>query len=163
MAQISDASVQEMLSRRYIASLATENADGSIHIVAVWCYCDGERIYVATSSRSRKIQNLRRSTKISLMVDSRDPAGQRGVTIAGAGQVLTGAAASEWNEKVHRKYLTAEALADPKVGPVFAQWDDVTIEILPNSVIAWDMREADRQFFGGAFHTHPEYWLPLEG
>ena len=57
MAQISDASVQELLSGRYIASLATENADGSIHMVAVWYFYDGESLYVATSGRSRKAQN----------------------------------------------------------------------------------------------------------
>jgi len=36
------------------------------------------------------------------------------------------------------------------------------IEFARNSVIFWDMREADRQFFGGPFPTHPEYCLPLE-
>jgi hypothetical protein len=48
------------------------------------------------------------------------------------------------------------------VGPVFAGWDDVTIQITPTSVIAWDMRQADRQFFGGALESNPGYLLPLE-
>ena len=48
-------------------------------------------------------------------------------------------------------------MADPKVGPVFAAWDDVTIQITPTSVIAWDMRQADRQFFGGAMEANPKY------
>jgi len=162
MAQISDAAVQEMLSGRYIASLATENADGSIHMVAVWYFCDGESIYIATSSRSRKAQNLRARSKVSLMIDSRNPAAQRGICIAGTARLLTGAPSSEWNAKVHRKYLSAAALADPKVAPVFDQWDDVTIQIVPNSVIAWDMRELDRQALGGAFQNNPEYLLPVE-
>lgn len=76
--------------------------------------------------------------------------------------MLTGPASSAWNEKVHHKYLSAAALADPKVGPVFAQWDDVTIQITPRSVIAWDLREADRQAFGGALASNPEYLLPLD-
>jgi hypothetical protein len=29
-------------------------------------------------------------------------------------------------------------------------------------VIAWDMRVADRQFFGGAIGSNPAYLLPLE-
>jgi hypothetical protein len=48
------------------------------------------------------------------------------------------------------------------VGPVFASWNDVIIEITPASVIAWDMRQADRQVFGGAFERNPTYLLPLE-
>ena len=49
-----------------------------------------------------------------------------------------------------------------KVGPVFAAWDDITVRIAPMSVIGWDMREADRQAFGGAFENNPDYLLPLE-
>jgi hypothetical protein len=45
---------------------------------------------------------------------------------------------------------------------VFAAWDDVTIRIAPASVIAWDMREADRQFFGGVLGSNPAYLLPLQ-
>ena len=44
MVQISDAAVQEMLAGRYIAALATQNADGSIHMVSVWYFYDGESI-----------------------------------------------------------------------------------------------------------------------
>ena len=45
---------------------------------------------------------------------------------------------------------------------MFASWDDVTIQITPTSVISWDMREADRQVFGGAIENNPTYLLPLE-
>ena len=82
------------------------------------------------------------------MIDARDPAASYGITIAGTAQI-------------HRKYLSETALADASVGPVFAAWDDVTIQITPVSVIAWDMREADRQFFGGVLGGNPAYLLPL--
>jgi hypothetical protein len=36
MASVTDALVQKLLTGRYIASLATQNPDGSIHMVAVW-------------------------------------------------------------------------------------------------------------------------------
>lgn len=163
MASISDAPVQQMLSGRYIASLATENPDGSIHVVAVWYWSDGADVYIATASRSRKARNLQGNSRVSLMIDSRDTAAQRGITISGTAQVLTGHASIDWNAKVHHKYLSAAALADSRVGPVFAQWDDVTIKIVPNSVITWDMRDYDRQAFGSAFRDNPEYLLPIEG
>jgi hypothetical protein len=47
---------------------------------------------------------------------------------------------------------------------VFAAFDDVTIPITPERVIAWDisMREINRQYFGGAIRANPAYRLALE-
>jgi len=162
MSSLSDALVQQLLAGRYIASLGTERPDGSLHIVAVWYWSDGERIYVATSTRTRKARNLQSNPKIAIMVDARDSVASFGVNIAGTARIVTGDAARKWNERIHSKYLSEAALADPKVGPVFTSWDDITIEITPVSVIAWDMREADRQVFAGTFAAHPAYLLPTE-
>lgn len=161
MASLSDALVRQLLDGRYIASLATHNPDGSIHVVAVWYWFDGARIYVATAARTRKARNLQTNPKVSIMIDARDASASCGVAVAGTAQILTGDSSREWNARVHGKYLSEGALMDPRVGPVFASWDDVTIQITPASVIAWDMREADRQVFGGAFERNPAYLLPL--
>ena len=162
MASLSDAPVKQLLDGRYIASLATDNPDGSIHMVAVWYWFDGTHIYVATSARSRKARNLQLKPKASLMIDSRDVAASLGINIAGTVQILTGDSSRKCNDRVHRKYLSGAALADPTVGPIFAAWDDVTIQITPTSLITWDMRQADQQVFGGAMQSNPTYLLPLE-
>lgn len=162
MASLSDALVQELLSGRYIASFSSQNADGSIHVVAVWYCFDGANVYVATSTRTRKARNIQANPQVSLMIDSRDPAASRGVCIAGTARFLTGESARDWNAKVHGKYLSQAALADERVGPVFAAWDDVTIQVTPTNVFAWDMRQADKQVFSGAFEKHPGYLLPVE-
>jgi hypothetical protein len=75
--------------------------------------------------------------------------------------MLTGDTSRNKNAEIHRKYLSPAAIADPRVGPVFAGWDDVTIEITPSSVIAWDMRVADREVFASALGSNPGYLLPL--
>jgi PPOX class probable F420-dependent enzyme len=162
MASLTDALARQLLDGRHIASFATENPDGSIHMVAVWYWFDGTNVFVATSSRSRKARNLQSNPKVSLMIDARDPAASYGITIAGIAQILTTDLSRKVNAEIHRKYLSAAAFADSRVGPVFAAWDDVTIQITPASVIAWDMREADRQFFGGALEKNPGYLLPLQ-
>jgi PPOX class probable F420-dependent enzyme len=162
MAALADALVQQLLAGRHIASLATTNPDGSLHMVAVWFWFDGTHLFVATASGSRKARNLQSNPKVSLMIDSRDPAASCGITIAGTAQILTGDASRQKNAEIHGKYLSTIALADARVGPVFAAWDDVTLQITPSSVIAWDMRVADRQFFGGALESNPGYLLTLE-
>lgn len=162
MASVSDPLVQELLNGRYIATLATENADGSIHMVAVWYVFEDGRLYVATAASSRKARNIAARGKASLMIDARDPKASRGVTAMGTAELLAGEDAARWNEKVHRRYLSEAALADGRIGPVFQQWDDVAIRLTPQKYIAWDMREADRQVFGGAFEANPGYLLPAE-
>jgi len=162
MASLSDPLVRQLLDSRFIASMATGNPDGTLHMVAVWYWFDGANIYVATSTRTRKARNLKSNPNVSIMIDSRDPAASFGITVTGRAKFLDGDSSHSINERVHRKYLSEAALADSKVGPVFASWDDVTIQITPTSVIAWDMREADRAVFGGAFEKNPGYLLPLE-
>jgi PPOX class probable F420-dependent enzyme len=162
MASLADAMVRQLLDGRYIASIASENPDGSIHMVAVWYRFDGTNIFVATSSRTRKARNLQSRPGVSIMIDARDPAASCGVTIAGTAQILSGDSARKCNLEIHHKYLSEAALADPRVGFLFELWDDVTIRITPNSVIAWDMRQLDRQVMGGAFESNPDYLLPLE-
>ena len=162
MASLSDTLVRQLLDGRYIATFATKNPDRSIHMVAVWYWFDGANIFVATSSRSRKARNLQAKPNVSLMIDSRDVAASRGVTIAGTAQFLAGDASRQQNAKIHEKYLSPAAIADPRVGRVFAAWDDVTVQITPTSVITWDMRQADQQVFGGAMEKNPTYLLPLE-
>ncbi len=162
MASLNDAGVKELLNGRFIATLGTHSPDGSVHMVAVWYWFDGSDIFVATSSRSRKARNVEENSKVSLMIDSRDVAASRGITVVGTAQFIRGEESRKKNLEVHRKYLSAAAIADARVGPVFAGWDDVTLQITPVSVIAWDMREADKQVFGGAFEANPGYLLPVE-
>jgi len=162
MASLADPLVRQLLDGRYIASMGTENADGTLHMVAVWYWFDGANIYVATATRTRKARNLLSKPRVSIMIDSRDPAASFGITVTGTAKFLSDDVSRKFNERVHRKYLSEAALADPRVGPVFAAWDDVTIQITPKSIIAWDMREADRAVFGGSFEKNPGYLLPLE-
>jgi len=162
MASLTDPLISQLLYGRYIASFATHNPDASIHMVAVWYWFDGADIFVATASNSRKARNVQANPRASLMIDSRDPAASHGVTVAGSVQILTGESSQKYNDEVHRKYLSEAALADSRVGPVFAAWDNITIQLTPQSVMAWDLREADRQAFGGALQSNPTYLLPVE-
>lgn len=162
MVDTSSPLVRELLNDRRVACLATENAEGFIHLTAVWYLFDGSHLYVATSSGTAKARNLRERPKASLMVDIRDTVGARGVTAMGRAEVLTGEESLKWNRAIHERYLSEEALKDPRIGPVFAQWDDITIRLKPARFVAWDMRETDKQAFGGAFAARPDYMLPLD-
>jgi PPOX class probable F420-dependent enzyme len=154
--------LQEFLAGRHIATMGTENEDGSIHMTAVWYVFEGGSLYVATASKTRKARNIMARPHASLMVDARRPAKERGVTAAGTAELIRGAQSQDINRRIHSRYLSAEALSDQRVGPVFAGFDDVTIRLTPASWIVWDMAGLDAQVFGGRLGAMSGYMLPLD-
>lgn len=160
--QILDPTFQELLQGRYIATLGTENPDGTIHLTAVWYLFEDDCLFVATSSKTKKARNLLARPKASLMVDVRKPGAERGVTASGSVEVISDYRSQEINRRVHSRYLSAAAMSDPDIGPVFASFDDVTIRLSPLSWIAWDMAALDAQAFGGRLAKTPGYTLPLD-
>lgn len=160
--QTLDSNLQEFLQRRFIATLGTESADGAIHLTAVWYLFEEGRLYVATSSKTHKARNVTARAKASLMVDLRKAGAERGVTAAGKAELISGERSRELNRGIHSRYLSSAAMSDPLIGPVFASFDDVTIQITPTSWITWDMAMLDAQAFGGRLGKTPGYLLALD-
>ena len=160
--QTLDPAFQQLLRGRHIATLGTETADGSIHLTAVWYLFESGSLYIATSSRTQKARNVTARPKASLMVDARRPGTERGVTAAGRVEVISGEQSQAINRRIHSRYLSAAAISDPHVGPVFASFDDVTLRLTPESWITWDMAVLDAQAFGGRLGKTPGYLLPLD-
>ncbi len=79
-----------LVEGRRIASLGTLNDDGSVHLTAVWYLYEDGSFFVATSSRSRKARNLAARPRATLMVESRKPGSERGVTASGPGEIIPG-------------------------------------------------------------------------
>jgi PPOX class probable F420-dependent enzyme len=161
-AQTLDPALQGLLQGRYIASLGTENADGSIHLTAVWYILKDGHLFVATSSKSRKARNIAARPTASLMIDVRRSGAERGVNAAGRAELISGDQSREINQRIHGRYMSAAAISDPQVGPVFESFDDVTIRLAPISWTGWNMAILDAQAFGGRLGGTPGYLLPLD-
>ena len=152
---------EEFLEGRFIASLGTENEDGSIHLTAVWYLFEANCLYVATFSRSRKARNVSARPKASIMIDIRKPASERGLVAVCTAEVISGGRAKEINARIHRRYMSVAALADPRAGGTMAAMDDITLKLTPTGWYSWDMRVLDEAVFGGTMKT-PGYLLPLD-
>lgn len=161
MTSPSDALVKEIVQRRAIATLATHNPDGSAHLTPVWFLFEDGRFYAGTMHGLRKARNIGATSSASLMIDVRESGQERGFSVNGTAAILTGKRSEELNLRIHSRYLSAAAIADPRVGGVFAKMDDVTIEIIPSKWTSWDMRVLGKQAFGDAGQT-PGYFLPVE-
>jgi PPOX class probable F420-dependent enzyme len=152
---------EELLSRRSIGSLGTENDDGSIHLTAIWYRFEAGLLYVATYSRSRKARNVAARPKASLMVDIRKPGSERGLVAICRADVVAGESSKEINSRIHQRYMSGAALADPRAGGTMAAMDDITLRLTPTAWYAWDMRTLDEAVFAGTMKT-PGYLLPLD-
>jgi PPOX class probable F420-dependent enzyme len=160
--QTLDPTYRDLLQQRNVATLATQNVDGTIHLTAVWYLFEEDHLFVATSSRTRKARNVAARPTASLMIDARRAGAERGVSAAGRVDLLSGDQARPINRRIHSRYLSATAMSDPQIEPVFASFDDVTIRLTPAAWTAWDMAVLDAQAFGGRLGKTPGYLLPLD-
>jgi PPOX class probable F420-dependent enzyme len=162
MAPLSDWARTLLEGRRY-ATLATEDADGSLHQTPVWYLFRDERLFVGTSSLTRKFRNVVARPTASLIVDVRTPGTERWVAGSGPVTILRGDESRAIVASIHERYLSADALRDPAVGPIFAGGDDVTICIRPAAWRSWAAADLDARFFGGVLAAHPGKWFrPLD-
>jgi len=137
-----DSLVQELLGARLVAVLSTFDEAGTIHAVPMWFALEARAVLLATGSRSRKVRNLERDAHATLVVhDSRPGFEVCGVSMAGAVEVVSGAAARPLVERVHRRYVTEAAEANELVS-VFLDSDDVALRFRPQSAITWDERKS---------------------
>jgi PPOX class probable F420-dependent enzyme len=137
---LADRLVQELLAARLIGVLATLEPDGSIHAVPMWTARGEVDILLATGSGSRKLRNLQRDARATLVLhDSRPGAEVCGASIRGHVEVVRGAAAQPLIARVHRRYVSDRGLSVPEVSEFLAS-DDVALRFAPETATTWDER-----------------------
>jgi PPOX class probable F420-dependent enzyme len=140
-AVLESALVRELLAARVVGVLATLDPDGSPHVVPLWVAPRTADIVMAASSRSRKVRNLERDPRATLVVhDSRPGSEVCGASIRGRLEVVHGGAALDLVEFVHRRYLTeaGRALSEARE---FLAFDDVALVLTPEKAWTWDERD----------------------
>jgi PPOX class probable F420-dependent enzyme len=137
---LADPLVQELLAARLIGVVATLERDGSIHAVPMWLAPGEGEILLATGSRSRKVQNLERDPRATLVLhDSRPGAEVCGVSLRGRVELVRGAPARPLVERVHARYVSEAGLTLPEVRD-FLSSDDVALRFIPEAAFTWDER-----------------------
>jgi PPOX class probable F420-dependent enzyme len=137
---LADGLVQELLAARLIAVFATIEPDGSIHAVPMWLATSEGALVLATGSRSRKIRNLERDPRATLVVhDSRPGAEVCGASLRGRVELVRGELARPLVERVHRRYVS-DAGRDRAEVRDFLSSDDVAVRFIPDAAVTWDER-----------------------
>lgn len=139
---LADRLVHELLEARSIGVLATIEPDGSVHAVPMWVAPSEGAILLATGSRSRKVRNLARDPRATLVLhDSRPGAEVCGATIRGRVELVRGGSARPLVDRVHRRYVSDTGLQLPEVRD-FLSSDDVAVRFVPEAAVTWDERRS---------------------
>jgi PPOX class probable F420-dependent enzyme len=135
-----DPLVQELLATRLVGVVATLEPDGSIHAVPMWLAPSDGAILLATGSRSRKVRNLERDPRATLVLhDSRPGAEVCGTSMRGRVQLVRGDGARPLVGRVHARYISDAGLGLPEVRD-FLSSDDVALRFIPEAAVTWDER-----------------------
>jgi len=135
-----DPLVRELLEARLVGVLTTIEPDGAVHAIPLWYASDGEAIVFATGSGSRKVRNLRRDPRATLVLhDSRPGFEVCGASIRGHVELVERDAATRLVELVHRRYVAPAGDRLSAAGAFLAS-DDIAIRLLPGSAVIWDER-----------------------
>lgn len=125
---------REFLEGHMYLTLASRNADGSLHVVPVVYRFEDGRFRVATSSATRKARNLAARPQVTVTVDDRTTL--RWVSAVGTAELVTGPESHAMNRALYRLWMTDEGL--DVVGGLLHEVEDVTLVITPRRWLAWD-------------------------
>lgn len=127
-------SMRDFLARQPFLTLATLNADGSVHLVPTWYLFEEGRFFITTWSGSRKARNVSARPRATVTVDDRATA--EWVSGAGAAELIRGQRSAELNARVRRRYMTEAGIE--ALGPLLEEAEDATIVVAPERWAAWD-------------------------
>ena len=87
--KMSQEEIDAFLNERNSMSMATIDKDGRIHMVAMWYGFLEGAIAFETKAKSQKVANLRRDSRLTVMVETGETYDQlRGVELVGTGEIV---------------------------------------------------------------------------
>ncbi len=150
------------LNGRHIATLATQRADGSIHLAAIWFLYQDGLLYFPTNSASQKARNVARTPTASAMIDTRVPGQEQGISVSGIATMIDGQRGRDLVAQAQARYLTAKARNESNVGATYAAFDDVMIALTPQRWTTWDIAQMNADNFGGILGVESGYLYPYD-
>lgn len=147
--RMSDAEIATLLTGRHTMSVATLEADGRPHLVAMWYALVGAAgwpdadVAFWTYARSQKVVNLRRDPRITCLVETGDAYDElRGVQITGRAEISDDPeAVVTVGAGVYRRYQGGEIDEEVRRGLARMGAKRVAVRVVPDAVVSWDHRK----------------------
>jgi len=117
------------------ARLGTINEDGTVHISPIYFKYKDRQIVMASQVRSRKIRNIKRNNKVSVLIDVTEPV-YKGALIYGEAEldyenVITKRA------EIFMRFMSREESQEDAEG-LCNRWESVIVRLTPSSIASFD-------------------------
>ena len=127
--------VLEFLNYVTVARVCSHNKDGTIHAAPVWFFYEGGKLIFGTPIKSVKANNIRRDSRVTVLVDSEGPP-TRGVLIYGEAEISDDNM-DEVALKIFNRRMESQRALDYREGLFkLAKW--VTVTVTPKSIASYD-------------------------
>lgn len=133
---------EHFLDEARTISLASLDADGWPHVVAMWfCRIEG-RIHMTTFRKSQKAVNLARDSRVTILAESGATYAElRGLMIRGRAELVDDVELClDVLQRIHAKHFSAEGAAADAALRRQAE-KRVVLRIVPGRVSSWDHRK----------------------
>ena len=141
-----DSSVKEVLSQAWVKELLNQALPARLatadprtmqpHVVPVWFEWDGERIWISSFRSTRKIREIRRNPRISIVVDvDNGPLGTCAVTMEGRAELIADPeVVVPRSTTIYARYLGEEGVKDPEPASWIVDPENLLICLAPEKV-----------------------------
>jgi PPOX class probable F420-dependent enzyme len=136
---MTDSELEDFLDQAQFARLATMNEDGTIHLAPIFFKHQDGQILMATQDPSRKVRNIKRDNRVTVLVDTTD--------VPFKGALIYGRAELDYEDviakrvAIFRRRLSLED-AETYAKRLSGKWRCVIIRITPLRIASFDYSKA---------------------
>lgn len=135
---MNDEELVSFYEQALFARLGTINEDGTIHIAPVYFKYENGQILIATQEPSRKIRNIKRNNKVTVLIDASD--------LPHKGALVYGTAELDYEDIIlkrvaifeRRPWDTSRENGEAYARKLSDKWKCVIVRITPHHVASFD-------------------------
>ena len=141
--KMSEEELSSFLKTQISLQIGTINKDGSPHLTTMWYFYDGESFVFHTYTKSQKIINLKRDSRITLLTEAGNQYSDlQGIIVYGNAEIINGKDSLEevirYMEMVGEKYIKDEEGAQYIEGMKLQAPKRSVVIVKPSKFISWD-------------------------
>lgn len=143
MPPLDDPELAELLQGPHLARLSTIDPDGTPHTMPIWYEWRDGMIHVSTQANQRKVKNMARDPRVTVLVDTSDFP-YRGVMIHGLAELDYDDAVDK-RVSIFERYIDGHENAVRAAQGLASKWQPVVAHIRPTKMISFDYTKGDLQ------------------
>ena len=132
--------VKEFLNQPYLARLGTSNPKNhQPHVTPVWYEWDGESVYISAFVSTRKVKDVYRNRRISVLVDIAEKNGPtQAVLFEGAAEIIEDPkSVAELSCSIYTRYMGPEGVLAKDPQSWMVDPENRIIKLTPENVYVW--------------------------